>query len=162
MAEKEEEKEFDWDNWKYDENDDDDDDDDDGSPEKSLLRLEKQREKLRKLHQDGKLSDKKLLFHESQLDSAVLSISSAQEIKTGKRSNVITVRLNDEALQCLDDLLSANIAQSRSQAASMLINEGINAKSSLFNEIRKHIEEINSSRQMLQQTILDSGFGKIE
>ncbi|MDF2719526.1 MAG: hypothetical protein K0R28_6451 [Paenibacillus sp.] len=108
------------------------------------------------------LNDKKLLFHESQLDRAVQSISAAQEIKNDKRSNVITVRLNDETLQCLDDIVSAGIAQSRSQAASMLINEGIHAKSALFHEIRQHIEEINNSRQMLQRKILDSGFGKIE
>jgi predicted transcriptional regulator len=166
----EEEQTVDSDNWWKDEETDADGDED---PEKALLELEEQREELRRLHQAGMLSDKKLAFHESQLDQgvqfyeyqleqAVQSITASEEQKEkGKRSNVITVRLDDETLQCLDELVSASVAQSRSQAASMLINEGINAKSALFHEIRKHIEEISNSRQRLQQTILESGFGKV-
>jgi hypothetical protein len=53
------------------------------------------------------------------------------------------------------------MAQSQSQAASMLINEGINAIFELFNEVRKHNEEVSNSHQRLQQ-ILEAGFGKIE
>ena len=100
--------------------------------------LQEQREELRSLNQAGMLTDERLAFHQSQLDQGVRYYEYASEKlkEKGKRSNVITVRLDDETLQRLDDLVSASIAQSRSQAASMLINEGINAKFELFNEVR--------------------------
>jgi predicted transcriptional regulator len=146
------------DNWDGENNENEDED-----PEKALLQLQEQREELRRLNQAGMLNDERLAFHESQLDQGVRYYEYASEKlkEKGKRSNVITVRLDDETLQRLDDLVSAGVAQSRSQAASMLINEGINAKSELFNEVRKHNEEVSNSRQRLQR-ILEAGFGKIE
>ncbi len=54
---------------------------------------------------------------------------------------MISVRLSDEALQCLDDLVSANSAQSRSDAASRLIMNGNKNNAVLFEQIRNHTEE---------------------
>lgn len=147
-----------FDNWGSEKAEDEDED-----PEKALLELQEQRDELRRLNQAGMLNDERLAFHESQLDQGVQYYEYASEkLKaTGKRSNVITVRLNDETLQRLDDLVSVGVSQSRSQAASMLISEGINAKFELFNEVRKHNKEVSSSRQRLQQ-IFENGFRKFE
>lgn len=131
--------------------------------------MEAQRRKLRQLHQAGKLSEERLMFFESKLDQAINKVMDVQERAAGSseqgaktRSNVITVRLSDEALRCLDDMVSVQIAQSRSEAASMLIAEGIRARSALFDEIKKHTEQMEAIRLKLIQTIQESGFGKQE
>lgn len=58
-----------------------------------------------------------------------------------------------EVVRYLDDLVSANIAQSRSEAASLLIVEGIKGKAQLFAEIRQHAEEIDVIRKRMQQSV---------
>src|SRR5690606_22911558 len=135
----------------------------DEDSEKALLELREQREELRRLNQAGMLNDERLAFHESQIDQGIryYEFTSEKLKENGKRNNVITVRLNDETLLYLDDLVSASVAQGRSHAASMLINEGINAKAELFDEVRKHNEVISNSRGRLKQ-ILEVGFGNIE
>lgn len=137
------------------------DENDDEDPQEALRELQEQREELRKLHQAGMLSEERLKFHESQLDQGIRYYENTTQAlsEKGKRSKVITVRLDDLTLQRLDDLVLASVAQSRSHAASMLINEGINAKFDVFNEVRKHNEEVSMSRQKLQR-ILESGFGQ--
>lgn len=134
-----------------------------GIPDKAsdkLDKIEKSREKLEQLHEQGRLNDKKFARNVSQLDKAEKVIRAVHETPE-RRNNVISVRLSDETLQCLDDLVSANIAQSRSDAASRLIMEGIKNHAALFEQIRKHTEEIENIRQRLQQSIQDSGLGEL-
>lgn len=139
------------------------DDTKNGIPDKALEKLdkiEKFRGELEQFHEQGRLNDKKFARKVSQLDKAERIISAVHETSE-RRKNVISVRLSDETLQCLDDLVSANIAQSRSDAASRLIMEGIKNHSDLFEQIRKHTEEIENIRQQLQQSIQNSGLGDL-
>ena len=84
-------------------------------------------------------------------------LSKKQQPTNDTRKNVVTLRITDEINQTLDDLVSLSIAQSRSEAAYMLIVEGINARADLFEQIRKHSEEIEKIKKGLQQTTFDFG-----
>lgn len=121
-----------------------------------INKIEKAREQLEQGHNQGFVNEKKLNQKLSQLDKAEKVVKAAYGTSE-HRNNVISVRLNNETLQCIDDLVSANIAQSRSDAASRLIMEGIKNHASLFEQIRKNTEEIEKIRQQLQQSIKDSG-----
>ncbi|MFD1675209.1 hypothetical protein [Alicyclobacillus fodiniaquatilis] len=120
--------------------------------------IEEQKEELQRLHEIGEINDQ-------QFQKAIEGLNKAQKIRDAmhtRRSNVITARLSDEVVKYLDDLVSANIAQSRSEAASILIIEGIKGKSALFNEIRQHAEEIDDIRKKMQLSIEESGLGKFD
>lgn len=69
------------------------------------------------------------------------------------RGNVVMVRVNDEALSYLDMLVEADVVKSRSEAAAWLINEGVNANQTLFQEIGKVTEQISALRDKLRETV---------
>ncbi|WP_377941830.1 hypothetical protein [Alicyclobacillus fodiniaquatilis] len=70
-----------------------------------------------------------------------------------ERNNVVSVRLTDDGVSCLDDLIFAKIAKSRSEAAAFLITEGINANAALFTQTKKYTQQINEAKKMLQETV---------
>lgn len=69
------------------------------------------------------------------------------------RGNVVMVRVNDEALRHLDMLVEAEITKSRSEAAALLINEGIKANQALFDRIGEITEQIDALRAELRASI---------
>ncbi len=69
------------------------------------------------------------------------------------RGNVVMVRVNDEALNYLDMLVEADVVKSRSEAAAWLINEGVNANHTLFQEIGKVTDQISALRDKLKETV---------
>ncbi len=71
------------------------------------------------------------------------------------RGNVVMVRVNDEALNYLDMLVEAEVVKSRSEAAALLINEGIQANQSLFAKISEVTDQISILRQKLRETVQD-------
>jgi len=71
------------------------------------------------------------------------------------RGNVVMVRVNDEALNYLDMLVEAEVVKSRSEAAALLINEGVQANQELFEKIGEVTQQINALRQHLRQTVKD-------
>jgi len=71
------------------------------------------------------------------------------------RGNVVMVRVNDEALNYLDMLVEAEVVKSRSEAAALLINEGVQANKELFEKIGEVTQQINALRQHLRQTVKD-------
>jgi len=71
------------------------------------------------------------------------------------RGNVVMVRVNDEALNYLDMLVEAEVVKSRSEAAALLINEGVQANQGLFEKIGLVTQQINALRQHLRQTVND-------
>jgi len=70
-----------------------------------------------------------------------------------KRKNVVMVRLNEESLACLDDLVEAAIVNSRSEAAAFLIGEGVKARSALFERISEKTEQIRKVKQELRDLL---------
>jgi len=69
------------------------------------------------------------------------------------RGNVVMVRINDEALNHLDMLVEAEVVKSRSEAAALLINEGIQANQSLFKKIGEVTSQISALREQLRETV---------
>ena len=69
------------------------------------------------------------------------------------RGNVVMVRINDESLSYLDMLVEAEVAKSRSEAAALLINEGVNANQALFQQIGEVTKQIEALRQHLRKTV---------
>ncbi len=69
------------------------------------------------------------------------------------RGNVVMVRVNDDTLRHLDMLVEAEIARSRSEAAALLINEGIKTNHALFSRIQEVTDQIVELRNQLKQAI---------
>jgi len=69
------------------------------------------------------------------------------------RSNVVMVRINDDALHHLDMLMEAEVTKSRSESAAFLISEGIRANDKLFGKIGEITDQIETLRAQLRQTI---------
>ena len=71
------------------------------------------------------------------------------------RGNVVMVRVNDEALNYLDMLVEAEVVKSRSEAAALLINEGVQANQELFTKISAVTDQITLLREKLRETVKD-------
>lgn len=70
------------------------------------------------------------------------------------RDNVVMVRVNDDGLEHLRQLIEAGLFGSRSEAAAFLIGEGIKARGGLFDRIGSKIDEIRKAKDDLR-LILD-------
>ncbi len=71
------------------------------------------------------------------------------------RGNVVMVRVNDETLKHLDMLVESEIVKSRSEAAALLINEGIKLNAELFSHIQQVTDQIIHLRNQLKKSILN-------
>ena len=69
------------------------------------------------------------------------------------RGNVVMVRVNDETLAHLDMLVEGELARSRSEAAALLISEGMKANAPLFERIRQITDQITALRGQLRQSV---------
>lgn len=69
------------------------------------------------------------------------------------RSNVVMVRLTNQALTALDELVESGIFGSRSEAAAFLVGAGIEAQKNLLREASKHTAEIKKVRQRLRKAV---------
>jgi len=75
---------------------------------------------------------------------------------TRGRGNVVMVRLGDEALARVDQLVEATIFASRSECAAFLIGAGIESQKQLFDRLSAHTEEIRKLKEQLRQVALDA------
>ena len=64
----------------------------------------------------------------------------------GPKSNVVTCRLDDTAVDALDALVEAGIRTTRSDAAAWLISAGIEAHRELFDRVNATVNEIRKLR----------------
>lgn len=71
------------------------------------------------------------------------------------RDNVVMVRVDDESLAKVDELVEAGIVSSRSEAAAMLISEGVKAKQGLFDRIAAKVEDIRQAKEDLRRMVED-------
>jgi hypothetical protein len=71
------------------------------------------------------------------------------------RGNVVMVRVNDDTLAHLDMLVEAELARSRSEAAALLISEGMKANTQLFDRIRQITDQISALRNQLKVSVQD-------
>ncbi|MYC31275.1 MAG: hypothetical protein F4X65_14495 [Chloroflexi bacterium] len=66
------------------------------------------------------------------------------------RDNVVMVRVDAESLNKLDELVEAELAGSRSEAAAYLISEGIKSREPLFDAISAKVAEIRKAKEELR------------
>lgn len=72
------------------------------------------------------------------------------------RNNVVMVRLNEDSLLRLDDLVESAIVSSRSEAAAFLIGEGVKARSGLYERISEKTAHIRKAKEELRNLIRSS------
>ena len=84
------------------------------------------------------------------------NVKDAINAMTGSsRNNVVMVRVNEESLEQLDQLVEAGIVSSRSEAAAFLISSGARARQDLFDKIAEKVEEIRKAREELRNLLGD-------
>jgi ElaB/YqjD/DUF883 family membrane-anchored ribosome-binding protein len=69
------------------------------------------------------------------------------------RDSVVMVRMSKEDLARLDELVEADIAGSRSEAAAFMISEGVKAKQDLFDAMADKLEQIRKTREELKDLL---------
>ena len=69
------------------------------------------------------------------------------------RDSVVMVRVNKEILEKLDELVDSGVNSSRSEAAAFMIEEGMSAKSDLFEKIAEKTEVIRKAREDLRKLL---------
>src|SRR5918911_402942 len=74
----------------------------------------------------------------------------------GTRGNVVMVRLGDDALARLDQLVEAGLFGSRSEAAAFLVGAGIRSQKPLLDRIAEQTAAIGRMRSALRQTALEA------
>jgi Arc/MetJ-type ribon-helix-helix transcriptional regulator len=84
------------------------------------------------------------------LNKATESIEKAINSALAARDHVVMVRVNEEALKRIEELVQSGIFKSRSEAAAFLISEGIKAQTELFERIKVKIGEIERLRAELK------------
>jgi Arc/MetJ-type ribon-helix-helix transcriptional regulator len=72
------------------------------------------------------------------------------------RSNVVMVRLSDDAVKRVDLLVAASLFNSRSEAAAFLIGAGIENQKDLLEKLNAHTEEINKLKEQLRNIAVDA------
>ena len=75
------------------------------------------------------------------------------------RNSVVMVRVSEESLGRLDDLVACGLTNSRSEAAAFLIAEGIKAQAGLFEKIKEQSQVIRNAREKLSR-LLDEESGE--
>ena len=81
------------------------------------------------------------------------SISKVVERAISGKDLPLMVRVNDETLRRIDQLVETGIFHNRSESAAFLISEGIKAQSALFAQIESKIQEIEKLRGELKTMI---------
>ncbi len=74
----------------------------------------------------------------------------------GARNNVVMVRVDQDSLDKIDELVEAELVGSRSEAAAFLIGEGIKLQEPLFLSISAKVDEIRRVREELK-ALLEGG-----
>lgn len=72
------------------------------------------------------------------------------------RGNVVMVRVGDDALARIDQLVEATLFSSRSECAAFLIGAGIASQKELFDRLSAHTDEIRKLKEQLRQVALDA------
>ncbi|MCS6803562.1 MAG: ribbon-helix-helix domain-containing protein [Acidobacteriota bacterium] len=81
------------------------------------------------------------------------SISKVVERALSGRDVPLMVRVNDETLRRIDQLVESGVFQNRSESVAFLISEGIKAQSALFEQIESKVQEIEKLREELKNII---------
>ncbi len=69
------------------------------------------------------------------------------------RDNVVMLRIDSESLEKIDELVDSGVTNSRSAAAAFLVEEGIKARSDLFDKIAEETEVIRKAKERIRRLL---------
>ena len=95
----------------------------------------------------------KQAYQSSGVESIGENVKEAVDRALSRRDNVVMVRLNDESITRVDELVEAGVVSSRSEAVAFLVSEGIGAQSELFERIGQKVEQIRKVKQELRDLL---------
>ena len=72
-----------------------------------------------------------------------------------RRDNVVMVRVDEENLSRIDELVESGQFNSRSEATAFLIDEGIKSKQQMFSKMAEKISQIQGLRAELETMIAE-------
>ena len=70
-----------------------------------------------------------------------------------KRDNVVMVRVDEENLNRIDELVETGQFNSRSEATAFLISEGVKSKQQMFEKMAEKVSQIQGLRAELEAMI---------
>ena len=73
------------------------------------------------------------------------------------RDNVVMLRIDSESLEKIDELVDSGVTNSRSAAAAFLVEEGIKARSDLFDKIAEETEVIRNAKERIRRLLEEGG-----
>ena len=76
-----------------------------------------------------------------------------EDAKNIKRQRVVSVRLDKDAVQRVEQLLMAGVFRTRSEAVAFLTREGIKSRQDLFAKIDEKIGDIRRIQQELRDSV---------
>ena len=71
------------------------------------------------------------------------------------RDNVVMLRIDSDSLEKIDQLVDSGVTSSRSAAAAFLVEEGIKARSDLFDKIAEETEVIRKAKDRIRRLLED-------
>ena len=71
------------------------------------------------------------------------------------RDNVVMLRIDSDSLAKIDELVDSGVTNSRSAAAAFLVEEGIKARSDLFDKIAEETELIRQAKERIRRLLED-------
>ncbi len=94
-------------------------------------------------------------FDKSKGIAASVGESIRDTIKSVKstRDNVVMLRIDSESLEKIDELVDSGVTNSRSAAAAFLVEEGIRARSDLFDKIAEETEVIRQAKERIRRLL---------
>ena len=97
-------------------------------------------------------------FDKSKGIAASVGESIRDTIKSVKstRDNVVMLRIDSDSLGKIDELVDSGVTNSRSAAAAFLVEEGIRARSDLFDKIAEETEVIRQAKERIRR-LLEEG-----
>jgi len=95
----------------------------------------------------------KKAMEELGTEIAVTANQLLEDAKVAKRQLVVSVRLDDESVKRVQQLVETGICQSRSEAVAFLAREGIRARQEMFQHIEEKIDEIRRIREELKKEV---------
>lgn len=90
---------------------------------------------------------------EKVVSGASAAVTNARDAVTGaidSRAHTVTVRLDNDSLKCVDEMVRAEVVPDRSTAVAYLVKQGITVSADLLDKIQEGFDRIESIKQELR------------
>ena len=118
--------------------------------------MEQGQEEVKDVVEEAAEEQKRKKASGERVGAALTSLVGSLEAALSGRGNVVTVRVNDAALERLDMLVDAGICKSRSEAAAFMLQRGIESSGTLYERIASVTHRIQELREDLLSSVQES------